>query len=66
MQVRNTSKILTTPEQIVREYRLGAHGIRIEHTKEKVSNLERAIQIFLAFAFGWIFGYIHHFLTTPR
>lgn len=58
--------ILTTPEKIVREFRIADHGIRIESVKEKVSKLERAIQIFLIFAVGWGFGYFHHFLTTAR
>ncbi len=59
------SRILTTPEQIVREFRIGAHDVRIEHVKEPISKLERAIQIFLIFAFGWLFGYLCHFMTTP-
>lgn len=57
------SKILTTPEKIVREFRLGAHSARLEYTKEKVSKFEWAVRIFLIFAFGWVFGYLHHFLT---
>jgi hypothetical protein len=66
MEVRNSSKILTTPEQIVREFRIADRSIRIESVKEPVSKLERAIQIFLIFAFGWGVGYFHHFLTAAR
>jgi len=66
MQVKNTSKIVTTPETIVREFRIADRGIRIESVKEPVSKLERAIQIFLIFTFGWGFGYLHHFLTTLK
>jgi len=62
--IRNPqSKILNTPESIVREFRIRDRGIRIESVKEPVSKLERAIQIFLIFAFGWLFGYLHHFLA---
>jgi len=59
----NYGNVLTTPEQIVREFRIMDRGIRIESVKEPVSKLERAIQIFLIFTFGWGFGYLHHFLT---
>ena len=66
MQVKNTSRIVDTPESIVREFRIRDRGIRIEFVKEPVSKLERAIQIFLIFTFGWGFGYLHHFFTTVR
>ena len=56
--------ILTTPEQIVREFRVGSRGVRIESVKEPVSKIERAIWIFFLIGFGWGFGYLHHFLTT--
>lgn len=65
-KVRNSSRILTTPEKIVHEFRLGDRGIQIHYAKEKTSFFERAIQIFLIFAFGWLFGYLHHFLVTSR
>jgi len=65
-KIRNTSKIITTPEQIVREFRVGSRGVRIEYVKEPISKLERVIWIFLIFAFGWLFGYLHHFLATVR
>jgi len=60
---RNCGTIKMTPESIVREFRIMDRGIRIESVKEPVSKLERAIQIFLIFTFGWGFGYLHHFLT---
>ena len=74
MQVRNTSKLVLTPEAIVREFRrrptgpsgpegIADRGVKIEFVKEPVSKLEWAIQIFLIFTFGWGFGYLHHFLT---
>lgn len=66
MEVRNTSRIINTPEKIVREIRIMDRGIRIESVKEPTSKLERAIQIFLIFAFGWGFGYFHYFFTTVR
>ena len=56
-------RILTTPEQIVREFRIGDRGIRIESVKEPVSKLERAIRIFLFITLGWAIGYLHHFLA---
>jgi hypothetical protein len=63
---RNCGTIKTTPEQIVREFRIAGRGVRIESVKEPVSKLERAIQIFLIFVFGWGFGYLHHFLAAAR
>jgi hypothetical protein len=66
MQVRNTSKLVSTPESIVREFRIADRGVKIEFVKEPVSKLERAIQIFLIFTFGWGFGYLHHFLAAAR
>lgn len=67
IQIRNNgSQLKTTPEQIVREFRIADRGVRIEYVKEPVSKLERAIWIFLIFVFGWGFGYFHHFLTTAR
>lgn len=62
----NGSQLKTTPEQIVREFRIADRGVKIEYVKEPVSKLERAIWIFLIFVFGWGFGYFHHFLTTAR
>ena len=66
MQVRNTSKLVLTPEAIVREFRIADRGVKIEFVKEPVSKLERAIQIFLIFTFGWGFGYLHHFFVAAR
>ena len=66
MEVRNTSRIVDTPEQIVREFRIMDRGIRIESTREPVSKLERAIRIFFFITLGWAIGYFHHFLTTVR
>jgi len=64
MQVRNTSKLVSTPESIVREFRIADRvGIRIESVKEPVSKLERAIRIFLFITLGWAIGYLHHFLA---
>ncbi len=80
MEVRNTSRILTTPEQIVRDHRNRFKGrpsaLRFEakyfpsseavlqpQAKRSSDLLARAIQIFLIFAFGWLFGYLHHFLA---
>lgn len=59
----NYGNVLTTPESIVREFRIADRGIRIESVKEPISKLERAIQIFLIFTFGWMIGYFHHFLS---
>ena len=59
-------RIITTPEQIVREFRVGSRGVRIEYVKEPISRLERAIWIFLLITIGWMIGYLHHFLTTLR
>lgn len=64
MEVRNTSRIVTTPEQIVREFRIAGRGVRIESVKEPVSKLERYIRIFFWIALGWAIGYAHHFFRT--
>ena len=63
---RNGGQLKTTPEEIIREFRVMDRGVRIEYVKEPISKLERAIKIFLIFIFGWGFGYFHHFLTTMR
>ena len=63
MQVRNSSRIITTPEAIVREFRVADRRIRIESVREPVSIFERLIRIFLWVAFGWAIGYLHHFLA---
>jgi hypothetical protein len=60
------SGLKTTPEQIVREFRIMDRGIRIESVKEPVSKIERAIRIFLLITLGWGIGYLHHFLATAR
>ncbi len=64
MQIRNSSRIKTTPEQIVREFRIAGRGLRIESVKEPVSKIERAIRIFFWIVLGWTAGYLHHFLAT--
>jgi len=94
MEVRNTSRILTTPEQIVRDHRNRFKGrpsaLRFEaksfsssaagpdgplarreaalqpQAKRSSDWLGWAVRFFLIFVFGWLFGYLHHFLTTPR
>ena len=57
------SRILTTPEQIVREFRVGSRGLRIESVKKPVSKVERAIRIFFWIILGWAAGYLHHYLA---
>ncbi len=59
-------RLLTTPEQIVREYRLGSRGIQLHYAKEKTSTLEWVIRFFLVGVACWLGGYLHHFLITPR
>lgn len=61
---RAGGQLKTTPEQIVREFRIADRGVKIEYVKEPVSKIERAIKIFLIFVFGWLFGYLHHFLSS--
>ena len=65
MNVRNTSRIVTTGESIVREFRIAGRGVRVEIpvSKEPISTFERAVRIFLIFTAGWLFGYLHHFLA---
>jgi hypothetical protein len=75
MQVRNTSRVTTTPESIVREFRLSTPRLRqagiadrwmrieIPVSEKPISIFERAVRIFLIFAAGWLFGYMHHFLA---
>lgn len=60
---RNYGTILTTPEQIVREFRIAGKGIRVESVRQPISKLERAIRIFLLITLGWAIGYLHHFLA---
>jgi len=61
-----TSSNITIPEQIVREFRVGERGVRIESVKEPISKAERAIRIFLLITLGWAIGYLHHFLANAR
>lgn len=60
------SRILTTPEEIVREFRVAGRGLRIESAKEPVSKIERAVRIFLWIIVGWAIGYFHHFAAAAR
>jgi hypothetical protein len=60
------SGLKTTPESIVREFRIADRGIRVESVKEPISKIEGAIRIFLLITLGWGIGYFHHFLAAAR
>ena len=59
------SRINTTGESIVREFRVAGRGARIEIpvSAKPISTFEKAVRIFLIFTAGWFFGYLHHFLA---
>jgi len=65
MNVRNTSRIVTTGESIVREFRVAGRGARIEIpvSKKSISTFERVVRIFLIFTAGWLFGYLHAWMA---
>ena len=63
METRNSSKILTTPESIVREHRNCVIPAPVGIQKSSSIN-DRIIKTFFWLVLGWAIGYLHHYMTN--